>query len=304
MIASKTILITGGTGSLGGTLVTECLSRKAGKVIVFSRDEAKQQDMRRGNKDKRLRFFLGDVRDRARLTRALAGVDYVIHCAALKHVDVCEYNPIEAIKTNVGGAQNLIEAAIDTGVKKVLAVSSDKAVNPCNLYGASKLCADKLFIAGNAYSGAKGTQFSVIRYGNFIGSRGSVFEYFERLASKGLPLPITSKDMTRFWIEIHEAACRALMAVEMMEGGEIFTPKMRAAKLVDMVRERWSSAVCTETGIRPGEKLHEDLISSQDAYRTGELLGWYITYPDGVEVKGEKVAKGFSYTSEGNDNGR
>lgn len=248
--------------------------------------------------DKRLRFFVGDVRDRQRLYRALTGVDYVFHAAALKHVDVCHYNPFEAVETNINGAQNLIDAAIDCGVKKVLAVSSDKACNPCNLYGYTKATADHLFISAKAYSGADGTRFSTVRFGNFIGSRGSVLEYFDDLARTTGELPITSFEMTRFWITLEDAADRAIEALETMEGGEIFTPKMEHSKLVDFITERYPGCRLTEVGIRPGEKLHEDLVSSMDAYKTVDVGDWYITYSDG-RGKGEPVPPDFTYNSSG-----
>ena len=264
---NKTILITGGTGSLGQAIVKLLLSLDAQKIIVFSRDEFKQVDMKRTIEDPghKVRYFIGDVRDRDRLNRAFIGVDYVIHCAALKHVDAGEYNPSEFVKTNVFGAQNIIDAALDSGVKKVLGVSSDKAVNPISLYGATKLCADKLFVAANAYSGKLGTKFSVIRYGNFIGSRGSVVPYWQELKERGENIiPVTDPEMTRYWITLEDAALRAFEALEDMVGGEIYVPKMEQRKIVDVAREIHPKAIFEYIGKRKGEKIHEEIVPDWD----------------------------------------
>ena len=243
------------------------LSGDCEKIIVFSRDEFKQVEMRRAIEDPehKVRYFLGDVRDKDRLRRAFVGVDYVIHCAALKHVDAGEYNPSEFVSTNVLGAQNIIDAALDRGIKKVLGVSSDKAVNPISLYGASKLCADKLFVAANAYSGKLGTRFSVIRYGNFIGSRGSVVPYWQELKWKGENIiPITDPEMTRYWITLEDAALRALEALKDMRGGEIYVPKMEKRKIIDVAREIHPKAIFEYIGKRKGEKIHEEIIPDWD----------------------------------------
>jgi len=266
-VKNKTILITGGTGSLGQAIVKLLLSLDAQKIIVFSRDEFKQVDMKRTIEDPghKVRYFIGDVRDRDRLNRAFIGVDYVIHCAALKHVDAGEYNPSEFVKTNVFGAQNIIDAALDSGVKKVLGVSSDKAVNPISLYGATKLCADKLFVAANAYSGKLGTKFSVIRYGNFIGSRGSVVPYWQELKERGENIiPVTDPEMTRYWITLEDAALRAFEALEDMVGGEIYVPKMEQRKIVDVAREIHPKAIFEYIGKRKGEKIHEEIVPDWD----------------------------------------
>ena len=290
---------------MGQALVKELLSNHSpGKVIVYSRDECKQIEMSRSIKDKNnlIRYFLGDIRDKERLYRAFHGVDIVIHAAALKHIDKCEYDPSEAIKTNILGAQNIVEAAIDQRVKQVLAISTDKAVNPICLYGAAKLCADKLFVAANSYSGQYGTKFAVVRFGNFIGSRGSVIPYWEKLRDEGKSvLPITSLEMTRYWIEIEEAARFTLESLRNMHGGEIFVPKMKATKLIDIAMEIHPKAQLVEVGLRPGEKLHEDLINRYDATKTWETDKCYITYPSSnVKGHGTRVKKGFEYTSQEN----
>jgi UDP-N-acetylglucosamine 4,6-dehydratase/5-epimerase len=280
----STILITGGTGSLG-----ECLTRKlldvgnVKKVIIFSRDEYKQSLLKKKLQTQysleKARFFIGDVRDKDRLYRAFDDVDYVVHAAALKHVDICEYNPFEAVKTNIYGAQNVIEAAIDNGVRKVVSLSTDKAANPINLYGATKLCADKIVLGGNAYSGKHQTSFSVVRYGNVAGSRGSVVPYFKKLIEKGVKkLPVTDKRMTRFWITINEAADLVLRALELSGGGEIYVPKIPSFRIVDLVIAMNPAAEITEVGIRPGEKLHEAMITPDDSPHTYEYNSYYIVY--------------------------
>ena len=308
---NKTILITGGTGSLGQILVKEALRKKAKKIIVYSRHEFEQVEMRRNLEDSKkvVRYFIGDVRDTKRLWRAFANVEIVIHVAALKHVDVAEYNPFEAIQTNIYGAENLINAAIDRGVEKVLAISSDKAVNPANLYGATKLCADKLFVAANAYSGKRGTKFSVIRYGNFANSRGSVLPYFRALVRQGIKdIPITDFAMTRFHITLERAVSLAFSALKTMKGGEIFAPKMPSFLITEAARAAYQDAELIKIGRRPGEKIHEDLIVETDSDRTYEYKDWFITYPafdwwdyDISNDGGCRVPDGFTYCSKDNE---
>jgi len=296
----STVLITGGTGSLAQAILPKLVARGVEKVIVYSRNEFNQVEMERKFPKSvyPVRYMLGDVRDRDRLYRALDDVNAVIHCAAVKHVDKCEYDPFEAVQTNVNGAQNVIDAAIDRKVQRVLAISSDKAVNPCNLYGASKLASDHMFLAGNAYS-PKTTKFSVIRFGNFWGSSGSVVPLFIDLAKKQTGyIPITDKKMTRFFITLDEAAERVILALETMSGGEIFTPKMISRRIVDVGKEIYPEAEIRIIGIRPGEKMHEELISSVYASRTFEKDGGYITFPDGRKGYGKSVPDNFAYTSE------
>jgi UDP-N-acetylglucosamine 4,6-dehydratase/5-epimerase len=262
----KVILVTGGTGSFGRKFVELTLKNYSPKkIIVFSRDEFKQHQMATGGFDHEcMRYFIGDVRDKDRLCRALDGVDYVVHAAALKQIPACEYNPIEAVKTNVLGAANLIDAAIERNVKKVLAISTDKAVAPVNLYGATKLCSDKLFVAGNSYSGVHLTRFSVVRYGNVIGSRGSVIPLFMKMAASGA-LPVTDARMTRFWLTLDQGVSFVLRSLERMEGGEIFVPKIPSMKILDLVEALAPGCATNIVGIRPGEKLHEVLIPGDDA---------------------------------------
>ncbi len=303
---NKTILITGGTGSLGKALVREILTTEPKKVIVYSRGELAQVNMRREIPTKRLRFLIGDVRDLNRLRRALSGVDFAIHAAAIKGVDTAAYNPFEAIQTNVCGAQNVIEAAIDRNVKKVIAISSDKAVNPHNLYGATKLCADKLFIASNAYSGKDGTQFAVVRFGNFIDSNGSVLPYWKGLIEKGeTVLPITDPEMTRFHIDIETAAKFVLKALAEAKQGETWCPKMDSYSILELARSISSTAKIKYIGKRPGEKKHEDMIVADDADRTYAFPDYYITLPEfdwmqsEIPEGGVKVADRFEYSSGG-----
>ncbi len=304
------ILVTGGTGSFGRAFISQALAHlDPARLIVFSRDEMKQYEVRRMfDDDPRLRFFIGDVRDEQRLRRAMDGVDYVVHAAALKQVDTAEYNPFECIQTNVLGAQNVISAAIDSGVRKVVALSTDKASSPVNLYGASKLCSDKLFIAGNHYASHSRTTFSVVRYGNVAGSRGSVILLFRRLAQTGI-LPITDVRMTRFWITLDRAVEMVVSAFELMRGGELYVPKIPSMKVVDLARAVAPDAELKIIGIRPGEKLHEEMISIDDARRTRAFGDHYIIYPvksgwieeDEWQPGGEPVAEGFSYTSATNE---
>jgi len=266
----SSVLITGGTGSLGKALIEDLLLNSGVKrIAIYSRDELKQYSLRNFFKDDpRLRWFLGDIRDLERLKRALHNVDYVIHAAALKQVDTGEYNPMEFIKTNILGSQNVIEACIDTGVKKVIALSTDKASSPINLYGATKLAADKLFIAANSYSKGYGTTFSVVRYGNVMGSRGSVIPFFRNFADQKKPLPITDLRMTRFWISISDAVKFVLGSFPIMQGGELYVPRIPSMKIVDLAKAVAPDAELIEIGVRPGEKLHEEMISAEDSRRT------------------------------------
>ena len=275
------ILITGGTGSLGHELVNQLLSLgNTSRIAIYSRDELKQYEMKKKyNNDPRLRWFVGDVRDPLRLKRALHGVSHVIHAAALKQVDTGEYNPMEFIQTNIIGSQNVIEASIDAGVKQVIALSTDKASSPINLYGATKLAADKLFVSANNYSQNYGTSMAVVRYGNVMGSRGSVIPVFRNLASKGYSIPITDLRMTRFWISIEDAAKFVLDSFEIMQGGELYVPKIPSMKLIDLVKAIAPTSKIHEIGIRPGEKLHEEMISFDDARRTVDLGTRYLVEP-------------------------
>ena len=276
---NSSILITGGTGSIGKTLAKKFLDFNFKRIIIFSRDELKQHEMRiNGFDDESFRYFIGDVRDKERLKRAFNGVDYVIHAAALKQVPACEYNPLEAVKTNINGAENVIDAAIDRGVKKVIALSTDKAVNPINLYGATKLVAEKLFVQANAYSAPNGTEFSGVRYGNGIGSRGSVIPIFQEQAKTG-QITITDTRMTRFWITKNGAANFIIDCIYIMHGGEVFVPKIPSMTIVEVAKTLAPSAAYHETGIRPGEKVHEVLISSDEARSTLETHMMYIIQP-------------------------
>ncbi len=312
MIDGKTILITGGTGSFGKKFVRRVLKEhNPKKLIIYSRDEYKHYLMQKEfeeHKDK-LRFFIGDVRDKERLYRAFDGVDIVVHAAALKHVPLMEYNPIEAVKTNIGGAENIINAAIDRGVEKVIALSTDKAVNPVNLYGATKLVSDKLFVAANAYAGAKKTRFSVVRYGNVAGSRGSVIPFFMKLVKEGAKeLPITDFRMTRFWITLDEGVDLVFKAIRESKGGEIYVSKIPSFKVVDLAKAICPECKLKEVGIREGEKLHEVMITEEDARNTYEYEDTYIIYPQfdwwNLEKHftpgGKKVPEGFRYSSDNN----
>ena len=302
------VLITGGTGSLGKSLVEYFLNQtKVRRIVVLSRDELKQQHLRMEfQDDSRLRWFLGDVRDLERLKRAFHGVDYVIHAAALKQVDTGEYNPMEFIKTNVLGSQNVIDAAIDAGVKRVVALSTDKASSPINLYGATKLTADKLFIAANNFSFAYGTTFSVVRYGNVMGSRGSVIPFFREIAAQGKPLPITDLRMTRFWISIESAVKFVIDSLEMMTGGELYVPRIPSMKIVDLANAVAPGAKLEEIGMRPGEKLHEEMISADDSRRTVILNDRFVVMPVIAEwgynpPEGITMEEGCAYRSDTND---
>lgn len=304
-LTGKTILVTGGTGSFGKKFVKKVLEYDVKKVIVFSRDELKQYEMSQEYNDPRIRFFIGDVRDKDRLYRAFDGVDIVVHAAALKHVGACEYNPFEAIKTNIYGAQNVIEAAIDRGVKRVIALSTDKAAAPVNLYGATKLASDKLFVAANSYVGEKETRFAVVRYGNVVGSRGSVVPFFKKMRHTG-KLPITDERMTRFWITLDQGVQFVLDNLQRMRGGEIFVPKIPSMRVVDLAEAIAPECKIEIVGIRPGEKLHEAMITEDDARRTLEFDTYYIIQPEfpwwsreAVE-DGKPLPEGFKYTSDTN----
>ncbi|AHF97413.1 MAG: UDP-N-acetylglucosamine 4,6-dehydratase (inverting) [Desulfurella sp.] len=312
MLNEKTILITGGTGSFGKAFTKEILKLyKPKKLIIYSRDEYKQFLMQKefSKYDSILRFFIGDVRDKERLYRALDGVDVVIHAAALKQVPTAEYNPLEAIKTNIYGAENVIDASIDLGVEKVVALSSDKAVNPVNLYGATKLVSDKLFVAGNAYVGKKKTKFCVVRYGNVAASRGSVIPFFKSLIDRGKKeLPITDFEMTRFWISLEEGVELVFKAIKEANGGEIYVSKIPSFKIVDLAKAMCEDCILKEVGIREGEKLHEVMITPEDARNTYEYDDHFIIYPQfnwwgksSVKPGGKLVKKGFRYSSDAND---
>jgi UDP-N-acetylglucosamine 4,6-dehydratase (inverting) len=309
MLQNSTILITGGTGSFGHTFVPMTLAKyNPKKLIIFSRDEMKQWEMAKlFQGDKRIRFFIGDVRDKDRLYRALDGVDYVVHAAATKIVPTAEYNPFECVKTNIHGAMNLIDACVDKGVKRVVALSTDKASSPINLYGATKLASDKLFVAGNSYSGGHDTRFAVVRYGNVMGSRGSVIPFFMSIKDKGV-LPITDERMTRFMITLEEGVELVWHAFEDMVGGEIYVKKIPSMKVIDLGRVVAPACKQEVVGIRPGEKLHEQMIGAEDAYYTYEYPKHYKILPainnwdqDPNRIKdGNKVPEGFVYASDNN----
>ncbi|WP_032121986.1 UDP-N-acetylglucosamine 4,6-dehydratase (inverting) [Clostridium amazonitimonense] len=316
MLSNKSILITGGTGSFGKRFTERIFKLyNPKKIIIYSRDEFKQDIMKKElmlkypDKIDKLRFFIGDVRDKDRLNRAFDDVDYVVHAAAMKQVPACEYNPFEAIKTNIHGAQNVIDAALDRGVKKVVALSTDKAVNPINLYGGTKLVSDKLFVAANAYSGAKGTIFSVVRYGNVAGSRGSVIPFFEDLIQKGCKeLPITDFRMTRFWITLEQGIELVFKALEESKGGETYISKIPSFKITDLAKAMLNDVELKEVGIREGEKLHEVMITRDDSRTTYEYEKHYIIYPHfewwNVEKfftpGGKLIEEGFEYNSGNN----
>jgi UDP-N-acetylglucosamine 4,6-dehydratase len=309
MLNNKTILITGGTGSFGNAFVPMTLAKyNPKKIIIFSRDEMKQWDMaKKFTGDPRVRFFIGDVRDKDRLYRALDGVDYVVHAAATKIVPTAEYNPFECVKTNINGAMNVIDACIDKNIKRVVALSTDKASSPVNLYGATKLASDKLFVAGNSYSGSHETRFSVVRYGNVMGSRGSVIPFFMSIKDKGV-LPITDNRMTRFMISLEDAVKLVWHTFEDMEGGEIYVKKIPSMKVTDLARVVAPEAVQEVVGIRPGEKLHEQMISAEDALYTYEYPEHFKILPNihewatcPIRIKdGTRVAESFVYSSDNN----
>jgi UDP-N-acetylglucosamine 4,6-dehydratase len=308
LLKDSAVLVTGGTGSFGRRFVKYALERGVRRLVVFSRDELKQFELARKIDDPRVRWFLGDVRDGARLVRALHGIDYVVHAAALKQVPAAEYNPMECIKTNVLGAENLINASIDARVKRVVALSTDKAVNPINLYGATKLCADKLFVAGNNLSGRGGTRFATVRYGNVVGSRGSVIPFFISHRKHGW-LPITDERMTRFWITLNEGVKFVSSCLDVMEGGEIFVPKIATMRIVDLAKAMAPEAELRNVGIRPGEKLHEILVPKDEARNTLDHGSLYVIRPasqdrTGAEqitvrgIPGKPVDEEFEYASD------
>lgn len=309
MLSDSTILVTGGTGSFGNTFVPMTLGKyNPKKIIIYSRDEMKQWEMsKKYQNDPRVRFFIGDVRDRNRLYRALDGVDYVVHAAATKIVPTAEYNPFECVKTNIDGAMNLIDACIDKKVKRVVALSTDKASSPVNLYGATKLASDKLFVAGNTYAGKQNTRFAVVRYGNVMGSRGSVIPFFMSIMDKGV-LPITDPRMTRFMISLEQGVELVWHAFEDMIGGEVYVKKIPSMKVTDLAKVISPEANHEIVGIRPGEKLHEQMIGSEDSFYTYEYTEYFKILPaihnwdkDSNRIKdGELVNEGFCYTSDNN----
>ncbi len=305
----KVILVTGGTGSFGRKFVQIMLEDyQPARLIIFSRDELKQHEMVTSGLDHpNLRYFIGDVRDQMRLRRAMQGVDIVVHAAALKQVPACEYNPIEAIMTNIIGGRNVVEAALDTNVERVMALSTDKAVNPINLYGATKLAAEKLFVHSNAYAGGTGTRFSCVRYGNVLGSRGSVVPLFLRQRETGR-ISITDERMSRFWLSLEQGVRFTIRCIEEMQGGEVFVPKIPSMRLVDLAKAIAPNAEIDIIGIRPGEKLHEVLISEDEARHSIELDDMYIVEPSGTlwfghnwGGKGKSLPEGFSYASDSNE---
>jgi len=308
MLDNKTILITGGTGSFGKAFTSYVLEHyNPQKIIIYSRDEYKQflmANQYKGQKEK-LRFFIGDVRDKDRLYRAFDGVDYVVHAAALKQVPACEYNPIEAIRTNINGAMNIIDAALDCGVKKVVALSTDKAVNPINLYGGTKLVSDKLFVSANAYAGKKDISFSVVRYGNVAGSRGSVIPFFRNIvANGGTELPITDYRMTRFWISLEQGVELVIKALKESKGGETFISKIPSFKITDLAQAILPGCKMPEVGIREGEKLHEIMVTQEDSLSTYEYEKHFIIYPhmewwnpNKIQPGGKQIEQGFEYSS-------
>ncbi|MGD9970903.1 MAG: UDP-N-acetylglucosamine 4,6-dehydratase (inverting) [Sulfuricurvum sp.] len=314
MLNGKNILITGGTGSFGKQFVKTILSRYSpNKIIIYSRDELKQYEMSQRFNHPCMRYFIGDVRDLPRLEKAMNGVDYVVHAAALKHVPIAEYNPMEAIKTNINGAQNVIDASLRSGVSKVIALSTDKAASPINLYGATKLASDKLFVAANNITGGKNIAFSVVRYGNVMGSRGSVIPFFQKLLREGAKeLPITDDRMTRFWITLQEGVDFVLKNFERMHGGEIFIPKIPSMKVVDVAKAMAPDIPHKIVGIRPGEKMHEVMCPRDDSHLTLEFDDHYVIKPsiqftEAADYSrnrcgevGKSVEYGFKYSSETN----
>jgi UDP-N-acetylglucosamine 4,6-dehydratase len=305
---NQVVLVTGGTGSFGKKFTKILLEeRQPKKVIIFSRDELKQHEMQVGGfNDPRLRYFIGDVRDRERLVRAMHGVDIVVHAAALKQVPACEYNPMEAIKTNIMGTANVVEAALDAGVQKVLMVSTDKAVSPANLYGATKLAGEKLTIQSNAYAGGSATRFSCVRYGNVVGSRGSIVPLFLKQRANG-QVTVTDERMTRFWLSLEQGVRFVIHCIEQMEGGEVFVPKIPSTKVVDLAKAIAPDAEIKVIGIRPGEKLHEALISEDEARHTIELKDMFVVQPAEAiwfgyswQDKGKPLPEGYIYSSDNN----
>ena len=315
MFDNKSILITGGTGSFGKKYVQTLLSRyQPKKIIIYSRDELKQFEMQQQYNSECMRYFIGDVRDKERLNRAMRGVDFVIHAAAMKQVPAAEYNPMECVKTNINGAENVIDAALNNDVEKVIALSTDKAANPINLYGATKLASDKIFVAANNISGGHNTTFSVVRYGNVVGSRGSVLPYFQKLMAEGTDhLPITHNEMTRFWISLQQGVDFVLKNFERMYGGEIFVPKIPSIRIPDLATAVDASIPQKEIGIRPGEKLHEIMCPADDSYHTYEYHDHFVIAPtiifssrsndftvNAIGEHGKPVEHGFEYSSKDN----
>lgn len=314
MFDNKSILITGGTGSFGRHCTRTLLAQyRPRRIVILSRDEYKQFEMQQEFNTPEMRYFIGDVRDRERLTQAFRGIDYVIHAAAMKQVPAAEYNPMECIKTNIHGAENVIKAALDNDVEKVIALSTDKAANPINLYGATKLASDKLFVAANNISGGHRTRFSVVRYGNVVGSRGSVLPFFKKLLEENAPeLPITDPRMTRFWITLGEGVGFVLMAFQRMHGGEIFVPKLASVRIVDLARSLAPGKPTKVVGIRPGEKLHEVMCPPDDSHLTLEFVDHYVIRPsirfyyqvdystNRLGEQGRPVQQGFDYNSGNN----
>ncbi|MBN2299081.1 MAG: UDP-N-acetylglucosamine 4,6-dehydratase (inverting) [Deltaproteobacteria bacterium] len=303
----KTILVTGGTGSFGKKFLEILLKEKKPKSVrIFSRGELLQMEMNNAFNDSRLRFLIGDVRDRGRLYRALNGVDIVVHAAALKQVPTCEYNPLEAVKTNIDGSMNIIEAAIDNSVEKVMAISTDKAVHPVNLYGATKMVAEKLFVQANTYTGTRNTKFSVVRYGNVVGSRGSVIPLFREQARTG-QITITDKRMTRFWLTLDQGVRFVIQSLEMMKGGEVFVPKIPSMKITELAEVVAPGTTMTEIGIRAGEKLHEVLLTEDESRHAKEFKNYFIVEPEHPfwgktnHSDGKCLPEGFRYSSETND---
>lgn len=308
ILEGSSILVTGGTGSFGKAFIRRVLEDyDPARIVIYSRDELKQYEARQLlDNDPRLRWFIGDIRDQHRLLRAMHDVDYVVHAAALKQVDTAEYNPFEFVRTNIIGSQNVIEASIDAGVKKVVALSTDKASSPLNLYGATKLAADKLFQSGNHYAAGYQTRFSVVRYGNVMGSRGSVVPFFRALAERGESLPITDDRMTRFWITLPEAVQFVIDSFDRMNGGELYVPRIPSTRILDIAEAVAPGAPRHDVGIRPGEKLHEEMISADDSRRTILSGDRYIVLPTiaewgFVQPEGEPVPDGFAYRSDTND---
>ncbi len=317
MLNNQSILITGGTGSFGKQYIRTILKRyEPNRIVVFSRDELKQFEMQQEFNQSCMRYFIGDVRDKERLTMAMRGIDYVIHAAALKQVPAAEYNPTECIKTNINGAENVVYAALANNVEKVIALSTDKAANPINLYGATKLCSDKLFVAGNNIAGGKKTRFSVVRYGNVVGSRGSVVPFFNKLITQGTDhLPITHNEMTRFWITLQQGVDFVLKNFGRMKGGELFVPKIPSVRIVDLASAMAPDLAHKIVGIRPGEKLHEVMCPLDDSHLTLEFNDHYLIMPsikfhsradsgytkNMINEKGKPVSPGFEYHS-GNNN--
>lgn len=303
---NKTVLITGGTGSFGNAFTSRLLNNhNPCSIRIYSRGEYLQWKMQQKFSDSRIRFFIGDIRDKARLTRALNDVDVVVHAAALKQVPACEYNPIEAVRTNIDGTTNLIDASIDNNVDRLIALSTDKAVHPVNLYGATKMVAEKLFIQGNAYSGKKATRFSCVRYGNVVGSRGSIVPLFEKQKEEG-KITITDPRMTRFWLTLDQGATFVDKCLQIMNGGEIFVPKIPSMKITDLADAMAPGIPHEYIGIRPGEKIHEVLITEDEARHTRDLKGYYIIDPEISFWNGQKrdhvyaLPEGFRYSSETN----